>query len=442
MRLPTTPRRPSSVSAGLRLLTLPITGLSTLFFAHEIIVRRGSTAYAELALVWSIALLIQFADLGTGAAVVNAIAASEDPRNDEAVLDTIRSAVRVLVLSAAVLIVATVGVRQTVGWDVLLRTAASPTSTNNATTLVLLCIAVGLPIASWPRVLLGHGHNPMVVMLTALASPISLALGMCVLLMHGSFALLAAVPAVANIVVGTMAIGWIHRNRLLRLRAAVTGLWTNRVRSGVVTAALPMWIILVVQPAALQSDRIVLSWRSSGSAVATYSLAAQLYMPLLSVVAAAGAPLWPYFAGVRADRTLGVRDVVRVGRVVILTGTVLAILLALVGQPIAHMVGANVVLPGFGVFLAFALLLAVQTATTPFGMLMTDVPGLRFQAGALGAMLVVNLPLSWILAAALGDSGPVIGSTIAVASCQLLPCVVRTTRLRAQPAALPAMVHA
>ena len=76
MNIATVLKSRTSASAGLRLATLPFTGLATLVFAHQIIVHGGRAEYADVTLIWSLALLVQFADLGTGAAVVNAIAKS------------------------------------------------------------------------------------------------------------------------------------------------------------------------------------------------------------------------------------------------------------------------------------------------------------------------------------------------------------------------------
>jgi O-antigen/teichoic acid export membrane protein len=420
----------TSASAGLRLATLPFTGLATLVFAHEIIVRGGRAEYAEVTLIWSLALLVQFADLGTGAAVVNAIAKSASPQQDQAVLDVLRAAVRALLISAIALILIAVSVYATIGWNTLLGRHGTASPMNDSTLAVLLVIAIGLPLAPWPRVLLGHGYNHVVVGLTALASPISLLLGTIVLSLNGSIAWLATVPATSNIVVAVLAVSWINRKRLVTVRDVLRNLFAKSTGSGVIAAALPMWVILVVQPAALQSDRIVLAWRSTESAVATYSLAAQLYMPLLSVVMAAAAPLWPHFAKVRETRCVSVYDVFTASRSVVVAGLVLAVLLVVVGLPMSSIVGGSVVEPRLGVFLAFGSLLAVQAITLPFGMLMTDVRGLRFQARVLVVMFVVNVGLSVLLAPALGDAGPVVASALAVGTCQLVPCM-RSVRHRA-----------
>lgn len=444
MRIATALRSRTSASAGLRLATLPFTGLATLVFAHEIIVRGGRAEYADVTLIWSLALLVQFADLGTGAAIVNAIAKSANPQQDQAVLDVLRAAVRALLISATALVLIAVSIYATVGWNTLLGRHGTAAAMNDSALAVMLVIAIGLPLAPWPRVLLGHGYNHIVVGLLALASPISLVLGTIVLSLHGSIAWLAAVPATSNIVVAVLAVGWISRRRLVAVGDVLHHLFARSTGSGVIAAALPMWVILVVQPAALQSDRIVLAWRSTQSAVATYSLAAQLYMPLLSVVMAAAAPLWPQFAKVREVRSVSVHDVFTASKSVVVAGLVLALLLVVVGLPMSSIVGGSVVEPRLGIFLAFGSLLAVQTITLPFGMLMTDVRGLRFQARVLVVMFVVNVGLSILLAPAFGDAGPVVASAIAVATCQFVPCM-RSVRRRAaewHPMSVPMKVAA
>jgi O-antigen/teichoic acid export membrane protein len=418
----------TSASAAMRLITLPVTGLAGLVLTHEIIARRGSTVYAEVALIWSVALVLQFADLGTGAAVINVISRSEDPQSDAEVVDTLRAALRALVVSAGVLSVAALVVHQTIGWDSLLRVRASPTAVNDGALIVFLLVAVALPLALWPRILLGYGYNPVVIVLSGLGGPIALLIGLVLLSAHARVALLASTIGLANLVVALLAVAFIYRRHLVRIREVTRHLWTRRAGAGVFASAAPMFVILVVQPAALQTDRIVLSWRSTQYAVATYSLAAQLYAPLLSVVTAAGAPLWPHFARMHDRSEITVRRALRAGSGVLGLGLLMVAGLLALGVPISRLVGGHAVSPGWGVFIAFAGLLAVQTITVPFGMLLTDPAGLRFQAAFLAAMMVVNLGLSWMLSPSLGDAGPVLGSVIAVALCQLIPCVVLTAR--------------
>ena len=61
-----------------------------------------------------------------------------------------------------------------------------------------------------------------------------------------------------------------------------------------------MFVIAMALPLALQTDRIVLSHRSTLDQVAVYSLVALLYAPFWAVISSMGMSLWPWFAGMRA----------------------------------------------------------------------------------------------------------------------------------------------
>src|SRR5215213_5022639 len=90
-------------SGGARLLVLPVSALLGIVVTRLLIDTYGPAAYAQYALLVGIGALLPFTDLGMSAAVTNAVAASSDPARDEALRRTLLTAVRVLLVSAAVL---------------------------------------------------------------------------------------------------------------------------------------------------------------------------------------------------------------------------------------------------------------------------------------------------------------------------------------------------
>jgi Na+-driven multidrug efflux pump len=54
-------------------------------------------------------------------------------------------------------------------------------------------------------------------------------------------------------------------------------------------------------------------------------------------------------------------------------------------------------------------------------MYMTDAKGLQFQVLPILVMVPLNLGLSWVLIPVLGAAGPIVGSAVAVAICQVVP---------------------
>jgi len=70
---------------------------------------------------------------------------------------------------------------------------------------------------------------------------------------------------------------------------------------------------------------------------------------------------------------------------------------------------------------AFVLFVGLQAAKYPIGMYMTDKTGLTFQVAPILVMVPLTLGLSWFLIGEIGAAGPVLGSAIAVALCQVVP---------------------
>jgi hypothetical protein len=85
--------------------------------------------------------------------------------------------------------------------------------------------------------------------------------------------------------------------------------------------------------------------------------------------------------------------------------------------------------PPTSLLVAFAILLVVQSLHATTGIMLISPKGLRFQAICVTALVVTNLPLSWVLAPILGPSGPVFASALTVAVCQLIPGIIAANRV-------------
>ena len=177
--------------------------------------------------------------------------------------------------------------------------------------------------------------------------------------------------------------------------------------------AWPMLILMLGTVIAMQTDRLMLSHFSTRQALAEYNLGAQIFLPVLQVVSAAGFALWPIFARQRAHRdraspipiSLVFGGAAAAGCAVLAAASGLLTSLASGGR--VHLSVTTLV--------AFGLLMVFQSLKYPLGMYLTDAPGLRFQTYILLGTLPLNLGLSYALAGRLGAPGPVIGSTVAIA---------------------------
>lgn len=409
-------------SAGTKLNVMAVSSVVSVVTTHLVISRFGVEAYAQYGLLASLGALLPFSDLGMGAAVLNAVGGSKDPRQDDLVRRTLLSALRVVICSAAVISTAAVVLWLTGLWPLLLGDGLLPGSGPVAATLCLLLFAVTLPAAVGQRVLTATGRNHTRILVQGLTSPL-FAVAVVLLVAVGapgggylsvfSYAAGALAAGFGALLAGRVlgGLSWRVVRELPRLRSAPG--------APVLAVGWPVLVQTLALPVAMQSDRLVLSHLSTPEQLAQYTLAAALFSIPLQTITAAGIALWPVFARARTEGT--VRSPLPLVLGFLAAGLAVAGALALAMPWVAGVVSSGRIEPVGWVLVGFVLLVAVQAALYPTGMYMSDPRGLRFQVLPVLVMVVVNTTLSLLLAPRLGAAGPVLASAAAVGLCQLLP---------------------
>ena len=421
-----------------RAAMFPIIGIAGLVTSRLSLERLGSSGFAALSLIIGLPALVPISDFGLGAAVT-----------DSAVRDGLSSAQfkaiwnrsLIFLVSTAALISGAATVTARLGvWSRVL--ALSPSSGINASIAwVLVFMALGIPLGLGQRVLLGSTGQKQATILTsggALASLVFVGLAVAA----GSRTILPLTLAIGGgPLAAELAVFMVARRRIHRASSSQpvddsrprTG-QTRRLRD----IGLPMAILAVTLPLAYQSDRVVLSHVSGLHAVAVYSLVNVVYAPLFSVVATAGAVLWPMF--MRIDHTERRFALVKALRVFTASGLVLGAALVGLGPFVAKLVGAHSLTAGLGVYWSFALLLLVFAVHYPSGMFLMDPAGLRYQAIGSILMVLANIPLSIYLSTQLGAAGPPLGSALAIVFFMAAPAYARAMRTSA-PAEVGGVCH-
>jgi hypothetical protein len=110
----------------------------------------------------------------------------------------------------------------------------------------------------------------------------------------------------------------------------------------------------------------------------------------------------------------------------------------LCASTVASWVSAGGVRLSIWLIVGFAVLMVVQAFHQPSAMIQTDAHGLRFNAGLVVLMTVLNLALGLLLTPILGAAGPVLASVVALSSALALPSFVRAVRVVATPASAEA----
>lgn len=412
--------RNAARSGGVRLLVLPVSALLGIAVTRLIIDNYGLAAFAQYGLLVGLGALLPFTDLGMSAAVMNAVAASDAPNRDEHVRRVLVTAIRGLICSAAVLIMIAVAITVLGLWPAILGSGLLPDSGPVVALLCLVLIALAMPIGIGQRILSGLGRNHVSIAVLGLQTPLVLVV-LLLLLWWGAPAgsAIAVVAYAATLVLAGVCT--VIAARRLRPAAREVLRQVPRLRTfrgaKVFDVAWPMLVQMIALPIAMQTDRIVLSHRAGPDALAEYNLAAQMFIPIWAVVSSAGVTLWPVFARAR-QRGERHSPLPMAG----LFGCLAAVMaggVALASPFLAEVASGGAIELGGLLVASFAVLMVLQGLRYPLGVYMTDARGLWFQAFAAIAMLPLNVGLSWYLAGPLGAAGPVIGSVVGVACCQL-----------------------
>ncbi|MBC7594693.1 MAG: oligosaccharide flippase family protein [Kineosporiaceae bacterium] len=408
-------------TAGMKILVMGLSGVLGIVTSRLIIQNYGVENYAQYGLLASLPTLLPFADLGIAAVVINTVAGSVKPDEDEDVRRTLTSALRVLVFSGAIIVGLSLALLLLGWWPALLGGGLLPGG-DVVATVCLVLFGLTLPLSIGARVLVGMNRNPSQVGVQAVIAPlILLCVGGTVVLgigAGGALAIFSYFAAMVSAVLCLVLAGRAVSPQLTRAIRAVPHLRRDpgvRIRD----TAWPMLVQMIALPIAMQTDRILISHRSDSQTLAQYNLAFQLFGIVLQTISAAGVALWPLYA---KSRALGhIRSPARPAAVFLVGGLLLASIMAILSPWLARLVSGGVIrLDGWllGGFIAFV---AVQAVKYPLGMYMTDRRGLRAQVIPTLLMVPMSVGLSWWLISPIGAAGPVIGSAAAVAVCQILP---------------------
>lgn len=415
--------RTLSVSASARVLTLPITAVATVITTYLIVENLGLESYAYIVLVGTLFQLIPFADLGMGAAVVNAVAKRLDSRELAAnALATSALAFRTLTVSALVILLAAIIISSFGAWPSLLGlTPAFAPSSLWAIPVVLLPFALSIPLGIGQRILIGDGRNH-IASLIGVVGPVVATAATFVLLQLGTAPLLLAIATPLGIFAVSLTCFAVALKRCRWSIADILLVRRLRRRPKLWSSAAPMMVISITVPLAMQSDRLVLSHFSTAFELSEYSIAAQMYVPCFSIISMAAVALWPIFSrSGAASKPLWIKAMASLSG----GGAVLALAFVLLVDPIARLITKDKLAVGVDLAIGFGSLLIVMATHQASAVLLTSPSNLAFQAICSTIMLTLNLFLSILLSPYVGASGVVWASVIAVTIAQLVPCIIK-----------------
>ncbi len=415
-------------TAVTKVLVMGLSGLLGLFTSRMIIRHFGTDDYAQYGLLASFPALLPFADLGMAAIVINAVAGSDAVRSDRYVRNAITTALRILIVAGAVIVVLSAGITALGLWPTLLGAGL----TDQGALAAFACLAVFglvLPLTVGPRILVGLGRTSGQVASQSVVAPfILLCVSFAVAVSAPVGSYLAVLSYLGNALVAVICLVIAARAIRPQLGRAIREIpQLKRVPSlSAFDLAWPMLVQMIALPIAMQTDRLLLSHLTSGDELAQYNLTSQLFGMVLQAIMAGGMALWPVYARARARSEI--RSPFKPALWFLGGGLLLAGALALLAPLIAEFVSGGQIVLDFWLIAGFVVFVGMQAMKYPLGMYMTDKRGLRFQVAPILLMVPVNLGISWWLIGVVGPGGPIIGSAISVLLCQVIPNVVYVSR--------------
>lgn len=406
-------------AAGARIAVLPITALASLAISRSVSTDYSIDVFAIFMLAYTIPALLPSFDFGLGAPVTTAAARLEDaPENFKWVF---LRATRWLLLASILISVVSFLLTLNPGITTLLGVADR--SYDSAFLISLLLIALAISTGLGPALLLGLKKNTLLTILQGASGPMTLAIVNFIVAAGGSSWWIVAL-APAGLVISNLTIFIIAMNS-----SGVKRALTGEARSGqIVGTALPMLVILVATPIAIQSGRVALSWTADLNSVAAYAAAFTLFGPAYSVGQIAGRSLWPEFVAISHDR----RALLRLFRRSLLVCAVVGAALS-AGFVIIAPWAISIIFPpdmrvSWATWWAMGLAIFIISVHQPAAMLLTDSRGLRIQALFSVVLAITVLSATILLAQGWQDAAPAISLALGFTLCQFFPVLIAAWR--------------
>jgi O-antigen/teichoic acid export membrane protein len=423
-------RNPIARSAIARVFSFVPTAIASILTSRLIIDEFGIASFNSYALILSLIFLLPLNNLGVGAAVTQAYAAG-GPLADHSQRVTLTAA-RVLVVSS----VATATTALLLGafglWEPLLGAASGP---NLWCGIAVAVFALGFVPGLAINMLLGVHRNDATIVIQIFFIPLILLGSFIASAMNLSGNVLMVLPSASLVVINVITAVVAARSAQISWLEILRKVPSRRTHPGASIKALagPFLIMQLTVPIAVQSDRIVLSHVSTDIAVASYSVAVQIFAPVLALIGASAQPLWPIYTAARSKGEHG-PGLKKILLVFAIATAVICSALIVIADPLGTFIGAGRVDLGWLLPIAAALAILMQAIAYPLAMYLIDPPGVRFIAIINVVALPVNIGLSILFATHLGAAGPLFATALTGFIVLLIPAwIYIERRQRAEP---------
>lgn len=394
----------------------------------------GTERYGLWMTVTSFIALLNFADLGLGNGLINAISEANGKDDREAARRYVSTAFFSLIVMTLSLLGVFLIIYPHVQWDRFFSVSsqAAVEEVGPAFMAVMICLALSLPAGIVTKTQLGYQEGFFADIWTAAGNLLSLAAVLLAIHFRARLAFLVlalvGVPLVATIANGYYLFGisrtWLCPHIKYFDREACRKIF----RLGGLFFALQLAITV-----GFSSDNIVAARVLGPSAVTQYAVPMKLFSAIPVLLGMFLNPLWPAYgeAIARKDffwvRSAFKRSIL----LVLLFAAIPAAGLVLLGPMILNYWVGPVIKPTFELLLGMALWTVVSTMGSAVGMLLNGANVIRFQVILASVMAVAALVSKTILASFIGVPGIIWGTLLAYLLCSGIPTTMYGSRLLA-----------
>ena len=376
----------------------------------------GTERFGLWATMSSLVVMLGVADFGLGYGLVGAISKAHGLEDQEEASRATSSAFFLLTgiaLLAGVLFAISY---EAIPWSRIFN-ISSPQAVSEAgpaAAAMIACFLIGLPLGVAQRIQFGYQEGFISSVWAALGSVLTLAgIAGAVWTQAGLQWLVVAAaggPVVASFL-NTIVLFGVRKPWLRPSLARVDG----RAARVLLTMGLSFFALQLAMAIGYQTDSIVIAQVIGPDAVTEYTVPLRLFLLVLTFVTFAVAPLWPaYSEAIARGDTEWVRKAMRrslSSSVFIAISSML--FLTLFGSSLVHAWVGGRISPSLSLLIGLGSWTFLEIVSLPFAMLLNGLAILRFQVACGLSMAIINLPLSIVLAKAIGVSGVVYATVIA-----------------------------
>lgn len=414
-------------STAARALVMPISAVAVLMSSSLVTQERGVEGFALFSIFVALPYMVPISDFGISVSLTDTLATKGI--NSPEFTYVWRRTLMILCLVAAL----TVGgaVLLAIGglWSPILGLPAD-LDTELAGVTMMTIMALGIPLGTGQRVLLGLGKQTLSTLLTSSSGCISLLLvWLCLALEPAGYAMLSAAygagPLLMQLVVFIMALMAVRRGRSQKWTTA------DATRVRVLQLAFPMAVLTVALPLTYQTDRVLLAHSADLLQVADYSYVSMYYMPLLSIITVGSQALWPLFMKLAGNPRRLRRQYRKADSLFLVLAALMMTGLIWVGPIATQIVSGGEGSPPLALYVVFGLMLMAFGLNASSGMLLMDHAGRKIQAIGAVILVSVKIPLSFMLIPILGATGAVLATFLPLLICMIVPTrIVALTRIK------------